>query len=118
MQTTDAQLTLSFPGEVMTQVIIPEGKHVTPYDRWYAFHKLNPQVWSEIQRRARRILDSGGRRVSMKMIFELMRHDYMLATHGDEYKLNNNYHAYYARLLEAQSWMPDGAIETRQRRGV
>ena len=37
----------------------------------------------------------------MGMLFELLRWDHMMQTDGDEpFKLNNNYRAYYARLIE------------------
>lgn len=63
------------------------------------FHRANPQVFEEIRRRVRRLLEKGITRIGIATVYESMRYDYMLATSGDSYRLNNSYRAYYARLL-------------------
>lgn len=85
-------------------------------DRFEAFDRANPHVWQAIQRLAQDFLQRKFRRISINMIFELLRCDYSMKTGGDDYKLNNTFRALYARKLDAQPWMPAGTIEIRTRR--
>lgn len=66
------------------------------------FHADNPHVYTALVRLARQARRAGLRRVGMKMLFEVLRWDHAIRTEGDEFKLNNNYHAYYARLVMEQ----------------
>ena len=81
-------------------------------ERAERFHQRNPAVYRfavDICRymRRRRIEHYG-----IKAVWEVMRFKY-LETHGDIYKLNNNYTAWYARLIMTQE--PDlvGFFQTR-----
>lgn len=106
-----------FNGEVPMQTVEPpKVAGSTLHERFQTFHRLNPAVWNEIQRIARTMLEKGMKRLSINMIFELMRYDYAVFTQGDDYKLNNSYRAFYARMLDAQPWIPADAVETRKRR--
>lgn len=86
----------------------------TLIDRFNAFHKANPHVYDEIRRRAHAELRAGQSRISVKYIVESIRRDPSIQTAG-EYKINNSFSAFYARLLATEAWMPQGAIELRQR---
>ena len=81
-------------------------------DRALRFHRRNPAVYRfavDVCRfmRRRRVLHYG-----IGAVWEIMRFKY-LETHGDIYKLNNNYRAFYARLIMSQE--PDlvGFFTTR-----
>lgn len=79
----------------MTQLAIPFAK--TPEDRFQAFHRANPWVLAELLRLAlemRRHQSHWG----IAAAFEVLRWE-RRATVGDEFKLNNDYRARYARLL-------------------
>jgi|GEM_PF-1051883 len=97
-------------------IVHPKAENTRIQDRFNAFDTANPHVWKAIERIAQNMLYRGFRRISIKMIFELLRYDYSMKTCGDEYKLNNSYHALYARKLDAQPWMPDGTVMLRRRR--
>lgn len=106
-----------FNGESPLQTVQPpKVEGTTLYERFQVFHKLNPAVWNEIQRIAKHMLEKGMKRLSINMIFELMRYNYAVFTMGDDYKLNNSYRAFYARMLDAQPWIPENTVETRKRR--
>lgn len=103
-------------GSLFDTPIVPVKKRATLAEEFEAFDRANPQVWDEIKRRAMELVASGARRIGMKMLYEAIRYDYTVRTNGGEFKLNNNYTAFYARKLAAQVWMPLGMIELRERR--
>lgn len=74
----------------------------TIFDRWQSFHAANPQVFEAIRLQADEQRKAGRRRISMKMIFEILRSDPKLQTDGKPFKLNNTYTALYARELVRQ----------------
>lgn len=80
-----------------------------------AFHSANPHVYTAILRISLGLKDMGFRRCGMKMIFERLRWMYAIQTMGDDnFKLNNNYTAYYSRLVMAQQPELDGFFQLRE----
>lgn len=81
------------------------------------FHHDNPHIYAALKRIAHRLVATGRRRLSMKMIWEVARHDLMLLTiTDDEFKFNNNYTSRYARLLMEREPDLAGVFETRELR--
>lgn len=80
-----------------------------------AFHEANPEVYATLARLAREAVAAGRTRIGMKMLWEVLRWEmFIKTTDGDsEFKLCNNYHALYARVLMDQE--PDlvGLFEIR-----
>lgn len=83
-------------------------------EAFHAFHAANPHVYWELVLLARQARRRGVRRIGIGMLFEVLRWRVALRTGGDEFKLNNNYRSYYARLIMLNE--PDlvGVFETRQ----
>ncbi len=70
------------------------------YDRWRDFHRANPQVFNLFEHFARQALNKGHRkRFGARMIGERIRWYTSIETSGDDYRLNDHYWPYYARLL-------------------
>ncbi|MBO9522336.1 MAG: hypothetical protein J7518_12435 [Nocardioidaceae bacterium] len=67
-------------------------------DRFAAFHDANPHVADALEHLAAQWLTHRDH-VGMKALFERLRWESGIRTEGDPYVLNNNYTAYYARLL-------------------
>lgn len=94
---------------------------LTPIERAFCtFHRTNPHVYLELERLA---LDLWRLRhpvrIGIKMLWETMRYNMALRTETtDGFKLNNNFHALYARLLIQQQPELGGVIELRERREV
>ena len=83
--------------------------------RFEWFHESNPHVYRNLRALAlgmRR--QRGKKRVGIKMLYEVLRYQYDIQTTGQEFKLNNNYTAYYARLLMAQEPELAGLFEVRE----
>lgn len=90
--------------------------HLTIAEQFMAFHRANPNVYLALRKLAMNQVAAGRKRGSIKQLFEVLRYEYSLRTQGDEYKLNNNYHARYARLLMESEPVLRGWFETRDLR--
>lgn len=82
-------------------------------ERWWKFHLINRHVYSAIVAEARKAHENDYK-VGMKAIFEHLRWQWREQTKGDEYKLNNTYTAYYARLVMMREPDLEGFFETRE----
>jgi hypothetical protein len=83
------------------------------------FHERNPQVFCELADLTQQAYDAGRRRVGIKMMFEVLRWNRIirgLPDEEEEYKLNNNYHSRYARLLMVTYPQFIGMFEVRKLR--
>lgn len=83
-------------------------------ERFADFHAKSPQVYSTLVALARQwVRATGRRRVGVKALFERARWELALNTSDPDFKLNNSYAPFYARLIMAQE--PDllGLFETR-----
>jgi hypothetical protein len=100
-----------------------EGLNQTLVRNFFKYHYENPDVYCLFKQYAQQMKNSGRRRYSAKAIFERVRWHYDILTTGDDFKINNNYTAMYARLMivEDNSWMnffqlrkfmPDPSIPT------
>lgn len=87
-------------------------------ERFEAFHKRNPQVYRALRDMALELRRRGHRQYGIKALFEVLRFNTAMQTHGDTFKLNNNYTALYARLLMDNEPELEGFFETRQRTSV
>jgi hypothetical protein len=67
--------------------------------KFQKFHQENPQVYRELAELARQAKRRGRRKIGIKMLFEVVRWNRFLQTTDKEFKLNNNLHSRYARLL-------------------
>lgn len=64
------------------------------------FHRDNPHVYTIMVNLAKEWVRRTGRsKLGIAMLFERARWELALQTTDAEYKLNNNYKAYYARLI-------------------
>jgi hypothetical protein len=79
-----------------------------------AFHRENPDVYDELVRLARTAKERGRSRMSMRMLWEVLRYQRTLQIKGDgEYRLNNNYTSRYARLIMDREPDLEGMFELR-----
>lgn len=65
-----------------------------------AFHALNPEVFTALVNLAYEWVNSTGRRqLGIGALYERSRWELMIRTRDPDYKLNNNFRAFYARLI-------------------
>lgn len=84
-------------------------------DEWCEFHLDNPHVYDKLVSLAREARRKGHKKIGIKMLFEVVRWEHMMKTSDahSSFKLNNNYHSYYARLIMSENPDLAGIFETR-----
>lgn len=85
------------------------------YREWDA---LNPHFYPLFCRFAVQLAERGHRHISSKLIFERVRWESLIKTVGDDYKLNNNYTALYARRFMRDHPQYEGFFRTRELKAV
>ncbi len=78
------------------------------------FHENNPHVLKRIIGMTHELKDEGHSKVGMQMIFEVLRWQAMLRTIANDYKLNNDYAAFYSRLIMETNPDLDGIYMIRK----
>jgi len=68
-------------------------------EEFWAFHVRNRHVYRMLVELTRQWIWKTGRNIGMKAVFERARWEIGLQTEGDVFNLNNNYTAFYARLI-------------------
>lgn len=84
--------------------------------KFVEFHAANPHVYERLVALARQARARGRDKLGMKMLFEVVRWEHTLRTDDPEFKLNNNYTAFYARLIMAREPDLRGIFDTREQR--
>jgi hypothetical protein len=118
---TTTEQTISFLTEAGEVIPIVETREISAYwqSRALEFHVANPHVYEALVRYARQARAAGVDRIGIELLWNRMRWDWMLETeHAHDYKLNQNYKAWYARrIMELESDLA-GIFETRSRRAA
>ena len=84
---------------------------------FFAWHHDHLEVWEAFQFKAIKLIERGVAHYGSKAIFEVIRFEHTIRSGGD-FKVNNNFAPYYARLFALK--YPDHAdfFETREIRGL
>lgn len=85
---------------------------------FWKFHYANPQVYRLLVKFARqwRYARGGHARMGIGQLFERVRWEISLNTVGDQFKLNNNHRAFYARLIMDRNEDLEGIFRLRKQR--
>lgn len=96
-------------------------QHVDPSNRskieraFLKFHATHPEVYAELVRISRRLRAQGWDRFGIATVFEVARYRAMVGElKGNHPKLNNNFRAYYARMIMQRETDLDGVFKTRE----
>lgn len=84
----------------MTQTSILDVKPSKLDESFWNFHYTNRHVLDKLINMSDELKDSGNSRISMKMLFEVIRFRHLVSTKGDLFLLNNSYTSRYVRLIE------------------
>lgn len=82
--------------------------------RFREFHRDNPEVYKELMVLVRQAIARGRKKIGIKMLWEVVRWNRFLQTSDEKYKLNNNLHSRYARLIMDKEPGLAGIFETRE----
>lgn len=70
--------------------------------KWWAWHKKNPQVWDKFEEYSLKAIASGRTKYSQWAIINRIRWNAEIETKGGEFKISNDYICFYARLFHAR----------------
>ena len=81
-----------------------------------AFHYKNPLVWHLFEKFTREVINRGFKNYSVNAVFERIRWERDIMSDGEagQFKLNNNYRAFYARRFMVKYPQHDGFFRTRK----
>lgn len=75
---------------------------VGKWERFVEWHRTNPHVWIHFVRYAFEVIRAGHDRFSSDAVLHRIRwHMYVEVRSKDDFKINNDYSAYYARCFRA-----------------
>ena len=84
--------------------------------RFWKYHDENPAIYEAFDRFAMEAFAAGRTYIGAKMLFERIRWYTTVEARGEGIKLNNNYHAFYARLWMIRNPGHRGFLRTRKQR--
>jgi len=67
---------------------------------WEDYHRENPMVWEYFKKFSFEAIAKGRSRISHWLIINRIRWEVYIVTTGEEFKISNNYIAFYARLWQ------------------
>jgi hypothetical protein len=67
--------------------------------RWWAWHKKNPHVWKLFEKFTLMAISKGHRNLSAWLVVNRIRWETSIETQGDDFKISNDFIAYYSRLF-------------------
>ena len=90
-------------------------EHSVLEKQFLTFHRENLQVYDKLVELAFILKNRGHRKIGIAMLFEQLRWLYaMETTDMGGFKLNNNYRAFYARMLMERNPALNGFFEIRE----
>jgi hypothetical protein len=84
---------------------------------WWDWHKANPDVWRLFERFSLEAINMGHKRLSAWLIVNRIRWESMVVTTGNDYKITNDYIAFYARLFINKYPQYSGFFVTKKMKG-
>ena len=100
----------------MTRHINPDSRS-TIEQKFWEFHEAHPEVYAELVGIARGLIRRGYKRFGIATCYEVCRWRSMMGVgvgRTEPFKLNNNYRAYYARLIMQREPDLRGIFKTRE----
>jgi|TARA_R100000152_G_C6778875_1_gene209955 hypothetical protein len=81
--------------------------------KWWEWHKENPQVWEKFKEYTFDAIASGRRHYSHWAIVNRIRWNKEIETSGEDFKISNDYISFYARLFHAKYPEHDGFFKLK-----
>tara|TARA_R110001632_G_scaffold26828_2_gene72278 strand:+ start:1159 stop:1434 length:276 start_codon:yes stop_codon:yes gene_type:complete len=85
--------------------------------KWWAWHKDNPHVWGLFERFTLEAIGAGLSNSSAWLIVNRIRWETTIETQGGEFKISNDFIAYYARLFHYHYPQYEGFFRTKRMKG-
>lgn len=82
--------------------------------KWWEWHKQNPHVYQLFKRFTYDALNAGKKHSSAWLIVNRIRWETSIVTRGSDFKISNDFIAYYARLFHAEHPQHEGFFRTKR----
>lgn len=84
-------------------------------EKFEQFHAANPQVYEALEDLAGTLVSKGRSKIGIGFLCEVLRWNYYMNTDdpNSDFKINNNYRPYYARLLIQNNPLWENKFELR-----
>lgn len=69
-------------------------------NEWLDFHRENPMIWEYFQKFSFEAIAKKRKKISHWLITNRIRWEVYVVTTGEDFKINNNYIAFYARFWQ------------------
>lgn len=69
---------------------------------FWEWHKANPRVWEMFEKFSLEAVSRGRKQISHWLIINRIRWETSIVTTGEDFKISNDYIAFYARLWRAR----------------
>jgi hypothetical protein len=91
---------------------------MTLQEKFDDYHANNPKVYAELVKLAKEWQATGHGKIGMQTLIEKLRWDWNVTTRKDSagFRINNNFAAFYSRLIMANHPELDGMFDIRERR--
>ena len=87
---------------------------MTAKQKWWEWHHKNPHVWELFERFTLEAINSGRKHSSAWLIVNRIRWETEIVTRGSDFKISNDFIAYYARYFMALYPQHEGFFQTKQ----
>jgi|TARA_X000001388_G_C2175889_1_gene101641 hypothetical protein len=96
-----------------------DSRHDEMLEQCMAFHEANPEVWNMFVYFTQEIINKGYENYSVNAIFERIRWEKDMGGDGtNQFKINNNYRAFYARRFMNKHPEYQGFFRTRELKSI
>lgn len=85
---------------------------------FWDYHAANPMIYEKLKFYAKQLKDTGRKQFGIRAIFERIRWDMVFDFNKEDFKINNTYSPFYARLLIFDFPEFKGFFETREVKGI
>jgi hypothetical protein len=89
-------------------------KDITVKQKWWGWHQDNPDVYRMFSSFTKKAINAGLPHSSAWLIVNRIRWETAIETKSDNFKISNDYIAYYARLFMAYNPEHDGFFRTKK----
>lgn len=85
--------------------------------KWWNYHKDNPHVYEYFDKYSREAIDSGAKKCSPWLIVGRIRWETAITTSDTDFKISNDYIAFYSRLFMHENPEYKGFFRTKPMKG-
>jgi hypothetical protein len=84
---------------------------------WWEWHQRNPEIWLMFEKFTEEAIARGVKKMSHWLVINRIRWEVSIATFGNEFKISNDFIAFYARMWNALHPQHKDIFTTKKMKG-